>query len=249
MRGAADAPAKIRAALHSPGGNSSTEALVDIAVEGVMQDAGNVDLSNAETARAAIENAVDRVLVAGGRPVALGGDHAVTFPIVRAMRRHHPQLSILHIDAHPDLYDEFEGDRCSHACPFARIMEEGLADRLVQLGIRTMNDHQRRQAQRFGVEVIDMRAWYVGARPSLDGSIYLSIDLDGIDPAFTPGVSHPEPGGLTVREVIAIVQNIAGRLVGADIVECNPTVDPSGLTARVGAKLVKEVVARMHGDR
>lgn len=249
MRGAAGAPAKIREALHSPGGNSSTETFVDLAAEGVMQDVGDIDLSATEAARAAIESAVERVLVAGGRPISLGGDHAVTYPILRAIRRHHAQLSILHIDAHPDLYDEFEGDRYSHACPFARIMEERLADRLVQVGIRTMNGHQRAQAQRFGVEVIDMRAWYSGARPSIDGPVYLSIDLDGIDPAFAPGVSHPEPGGLTVREVIAIVQSIAGPLVGADIVECNPTVDPSGLTARVGAKLVKEVVARMHGDR
>ena len=214
-----------------------------------MQDAGDIDVSDTETARAAIESAVERVLVAGGRPISLGGDHAVTYPILRAMHRHYPQLTILHIDAHPDLYDVFEGDRYSHACPFARIMEERLADRLVQVGIRTMNGHQRAQAQRFGVELIDMRAWYAGARPTADGAVYLSIDLDGIDPAFAPGVSHPEPGGLTVREVIAIVQNIAGRLVGADIVECNPSVDPSGLTARVGAKLVKEVVARMHSDR
>jgi arginase len=208
-----------------------------------------VDLSDSDTARAAIESAVARVLGAGGRPISLGGDHAVTFPIMRAMRRLHSQLTILHVDAHPDLYDEFAGDRYSHACPFARIMEERLADRLVQVGIRTMNGHQRAQAQRFGVEVIDMRSWYAGARPSIDGPVYLSIDLDGIDPAFAPGVSHPEPGGLTVREVIAMVQSIAGPLVGADIVECNPTVDPSGLTARVGAKLVKEVIARMSADR
>jgi arginase family enzyme len=127
-------------------------------------------------------------------------------------------------------------------------MEEGLASRLVQVGIRTMNDHQRAQAERFGVEVIDMRAWQTGTRPSVDGAVYVSIDLDGLDPAFAPGVSHRDPGGLTVREVIGLVQRAGGYLVGADIVEYNPRQDLGDLTATVAAKLVKEVAGRMLGD-
>ncbi|MGH7714018.1 MAG: agmatinase, partial [Gemmatimonadaceae bacterium] len=246
MRGAAAGPAKIREALHSPAGNSWTEALVDLGAAGVLQDAGDVRFSESDDALLAIETAVERILANGGRPISLGGDHGVTYPIIRALRRYHPQLSILHIDAHGDLYDEFDGNRYSHACAFARIMEAGLADRLVQVGIRTMTGHQRAQAHRFGVVVSDMRAWYSGERPSVDGPVYLSIDLDGIDPAFAPGVGHPEPGGLSVRDVIAMVQSVAGPLVGADIVELNPNVDPNDATARVAAKLVKEVVARMH---
>jgi len=152
---------------------------------------------------------------------------------------------VLHVDAHPDLYDEFEGDRFSHACPFARIMEEGLARRLVQVGIRTTNGHQRAQAERYKVEVIDMRAWARGERPSLDGPVYVSIDLDGIDPAHAPGVSHREPGGLTVRDVIGLVQNVFGTIVGADVVEFNPSQDVGGLTAHVAAKLVKEIASTM----
>jgi arginase family enzyme len=155
-------------------------------------------------------------------------------------------VTILHIDAHPDLYEEFEGDRFSHACPFARIMEEGLTSRLVQVGIRAMNGHQRAQADRYGVEVIDMRAWARGVRPSVkSGPTYISIDLDGIDPAHAPGVSHREPGGLTVREVIGLVQDVSGALVGADVVEFNAAQDVGGLTAHVAAKLVKELAARM----
>jgi arginase family enzyme len=127
-------------------------------------------------------------------------------------------------------------------------MEAGLADRLVQVGIRTMTSHTRSQAQRFGVEVIDMLAWCDGVRPSVAGPVYVSIDLDGIDPAFAPGVSHPEPGGLSARDVIGIVQRTA-PIVGADVVELNPRVDPNDLTARVAAKLVKEIVARMHVDK
>ena len=124
-------------------------------------------------------------------------------------------------------------------------MEERLADRLVQVGIRAMTGHQREQAQRFGVEVIDMRSWYTGTRPATEGAVYLSLDMDGLDPAFAPGVSHPEPGGLSTREVIAVIQNIGGSLIGADVVECNPGRDSAGLTARLAAKLVKEIVARM----
>jgi arginase family enzyme len=157
----------------------------------------------------------------------------------------HPELTILHFDAHPDLYDEFEGDRFSHACPFARIMEEGLASRLVQVGIRTMNGHLQEQATKFGVEVIDMRAWGRGERPAVSGPVYLSLDLDVLDPAFAPGLSHRESGGLSVRDVLDVIQEMSGTLVGADIVECNPVVDPGGLTATVAAKFVKEIAGRM----
>jgi arginase family enzyme len=159
--------------------------------------------------------------------------------------RAHPSLTVLHIDAHPDLYTEFEGDRFSHACPFARIMEEGLAVRLVQVGIRTMTGHQRDQSERFGVEVIDMRAWERGARPAVNGPVYLTVDLDGIDPAYAPGVSHREPGGISVRDVINMVQQLRGSLVGADVVEYNPRQDLGGVTAFVAAKLVKEIADRM----
>ncbi len=249
LRGAAAGPAKIREALHSPAGNSWSETLVDVSAQGVMQDAGDVEFSFGGNALVAIENGVERVLAMGGRPIALGGDHSVTFPIIRAVRRLHPRLTILHVDAHSDLYDEFQGDRYSHACPFARIMEAGLADRLVQVGIRTMTGHTQSQAERFGVEVIDMRTWCEGVRPSVDGPTYVSIDLDGIDPAFAPGVAHPEPGGLSTRDIIGMVQSIAAPIVGADIVELNPAVDPNDLTARVAAKLLKEIVARMHIDK
>jgi len=249
LRGAAHAPGKIREALHSLAGNTWTEMLVDLAAPGALRDAGDLDFWRADDPRSAIEHAVQHLIAGGGIPISLGGDHSVTYPIIRAIRQQQPRLTILQIDAHPDLYDEFQGDRFSHACPFARIMEAALTDRLVQVGIRTMTGHQREQAERFGVEVIDMRAWDEGARPSVEGPLYLSIDLDGIDPAFAPGVSHPEPGGLSVRDVITIIQQTHGALVGADVVECNPDVDPTGLTARVAAKLVKELVARMHSAR
>ena len=246
-RGPAAAPDQIRKALASSVGNSWSEMLVDISAPDVLTDAGDVRFG-ADDVRDAIDSEVTRVLATGVRPIVLGGDHSITFPVVRAVSRTVERLTILHVDAHADLYDSFEGDRYSHACPFARIMEAGLAARLVQVGIRTMTRHQREQADRFGVEVIDMRGWETGARPVVgrNETVYLSVDIDGIDPAFAPGVSHPEPGGLTVREVVSLVQRLEAPLVAADVVECNPDVDPSGITSYVAAKLVKEIAAAMH---
>jgi agmatinase len=245
MRGAAAAPPLVRRALFSPASNMWSEFRVDLGAPGRLADAGDISLPDSADAVALIEGAVRRLVEGGGAPLAIGGDHAVTYPVLRAIGRRHPGLTILHIDAHPDLYDEFEGNRLSHACPFARIMEEGLAARLVQAGIRTMNGHQHEQGRRFGVETIDMRAWAAGSRPGIAGPVYVSIDLDGLDPAFAPGVSHREPGGLSVRDVIGLVHALPAPLVGADIVEFNPSEDPLGLTACVAAKLLKELAGRM----
>ena len=244
LRGAAEAPPLIRRALASPSSNSWTESLRNIGAPGVLLDAGDVDLSG-DDPRAAIERAARDVVADQDLPLSLGGDHSISYPLLRAIRSGHQRLTVLQLDAHGDLYDEFEGNRYSHACQFARVMEEKLADRLVQVGIRTLNEHQRSQADRFGVEVIDMRAWASGARPEVSGPVYLSLDLDVLDPAFAPGVSHWEPGGLGVRDVITLVQGIGGQLIGADVVEYNPRRDPSGITAYVAAKLVKEIASRM----
>jgi arginase len=249
-RGAALAPPVLREALHSPASNLWTEAGVDLGEAGSLRDAGDLELSESLTGdaiRVAIEEAVVRIGKDGGRPIAIGGDHSITYPLVRGARRSNERFTLVHVDAHPDLYEAYEGDRFSHASPFARVMEEGLVDQLVQIGIRTMNGHQRAQAERYGVEVIDMRAWSAGRRPAVAMPVYLSIDLDGLDPAFAPGVSHREPGGLTVREVIGIIHGFAGRIIGADVVELNPLRDVDGVTATVGAKLVKELAGTMLG--
>lgn len=245
LRGAAGAPPLIRRALTSPSSNSWSESLRD--VDAGLGDAGDLDLSG-DNPRQVIEDAARDMIAQERRPLCLGGDHSISYPLLRAFRSAYPRLTVLHIDAHADLYDELGGDRYSHACPFARVMEERLADRLVQVGIRTLNQHQHAQAERFGVEIIDMRSWVAGARPWVSGPVYLSLDLDALDPAFAPGVSHWEPGGLTVREVITLVQGMGGQLVGADVVEYNPTRDPAGMTAAVAAKLVKELASRMLAD-
>jgi arginase family enzyme len=125
-------------------------------------------------------------------------------------------------------------------------MERGLARRLVQVGIRTLNRHCREQAERFGVEIVEMRRFRPEAVPMPAGPLYVSIDLDSFDPAFAPGVSHHEPGGLSVRDVLAVLDRVEADIVGADIVEYNPARDLNGVTAVLAAKLVKEVAALCH---
>lgn len=245
LRGSAAAPAVIRAALARPSTNWWSETGCDLSDPNHLADAGDLALPATSDARIAIERGLEALLERGARPLCLGGDHSVTFPIVSVLARRHPHFSVLHVDAHPDLYDVFEGDRYSHACPFARILEARLVTRLVQVGIRTQNGHQRQQAERFGVEQIDMRAWAGGARPTLTGPVYVSIDVDGFDPACAPGVSHREPGGLSTRDVLGLIQALPGPVIGADIVEFNPGQDVGGLTAPLCAKLVKELAACM----
>lgn len=249
LRGPATAPARIREALRCDASNMWTELGVDLGAADIFGDAGDLRLGNPpETVRAdfaAIERSVAQLLEKSTIPLSLGGDHSITYPIIRAFARRYQQLTIVHFDAHPDLYDQFEGSRFSHACPFARIMEERLAKRLVQVGIRTMNGHQREQAERFGVEVVSMSGLPAYDRLKFDGPVYISFDMDVLDPAFAPGISHREPGGMTVREAIAHLHAIAGTIVGADIVEYNPAQDISGMTATVAAKILKEILGRM----
>jgi agmatinase len=248
LRGAAGAPPVIRAAMRSPASNLSTESGLDLGTDARFKDAGDLEIPAGAEGLLSIERGISAIAATGARVLALGGDHAITYPVVRAQASRHPGLTLVHIDAHPDLYDEFEGDRLSHACPFARIMEEKLVGRLVQIGIRTLNAPQRAQVERFGVELVEMKDF----RPDLvvvaAGPVYVSVDLDGLDPAAAPGVSHPEPGGLSTRDVIGVVQRLRGRVVGADVVELNPTRDTGGLTAAVAAKIAKELAARMLTD-
>src|ERR1019366_3494395 len=244
LRGAAGAPPIIRVAFNSISANSWTETGVDLGAEGTLCDAGDLKFTFDEPF-AAIEKKVGELLDKGLRPVCLGGDHSITLPIVRAFGKHSPGLTILHFDAHPDLYDELEGNRLSHACPFARIMEEGAAKRLIQIGIRTATGHQREQAKKFGVEVIEMRHLPVLDRMKVDGPVYISFDMDALDPAFAPGISHREPGGMSTREALAHIQAITGKIAGADVVEYNPAQDSTQITATVAAKLLKEILGKM----
>ena len=241
LRGPAQAPAAIRAALASDHANQATELGPELGSDIAVEDVGDLPLDESANDFDRIRAAASAAVHAGAIPIFLGGDHMVTNPIIAGINEARGPVNILHFDAHPDIYDDFEGDPLSHASPFARILERGHAKRLVQVGIRTLNSHCREQAKRFGVEVIEMRNYDPASVPIPEGPLYVSIDMDALDPAFAPGVSHHEPGGLSVREILSVLHRIEAPIIGADVVEFNPTRDINGMTAVVAAKFVKEL--------
>lgn len=243
-RGAAKAPAAIREALWSNRGNLAAESGLEIGPDIELVDVGDLPLTDKDVA--ADDRSIMDAVGQADTPLLLGGDHAVTYPIVSGLAAKHGPLNILHFDAHPDLYGDFDGNPRSHASPFARIMEGGHSQRLVQVGIRTLTKHCREQADRFGVEILPIADFHIDMVPVLAGPLYISVDLDGIDPSEAPGVSHPEPGGLRLREVLAAIHKQRAHIVGADIVELNPDRDINRVTAILAAKLVREIASRIH---
>lgn len=239
QRGSALAPPLIREALNA--GSMNLFAEDGRSIENAMEDKGDFEISDYFD----IEQITKKHLDSNHKIFTLGGDHSVTFPIIKAHHEQYPTLDILHIDAHADLYDDFEGDKYSHACPFARIMEHKFAARLVQVGIRTLNTHQAEQADKFGVEIHQMKDLDLTRIRHFDNPLYISLDMDAFDPAFAPGVSHHEPGGLSSRQVIQLIQNIDAEVIGADIVEYNPSRDVQKMTAFLAAKMMKEILAKM----
>jgi arginase len=244
-KGAADAPPQIRAALRSDAWNLTSENGTDLSDDSIFFDAGDIEPVAGSDMQTLIENSIYTLLGDGLTPISLGGDHSITHPVVRAFAKKYKDLSVLHFDAHPDIYDSYQGNRNSHASPFARIMEQKLVKRLVQVGIRTFTADQREQVKKFGVESIEMRNITSNLQLEFDSPVYISFDVDALDPAFAPGVSHREPGGLSTRQAIDLIQRLKGKVVGADIVEFNPRMDPLHVTGTVCAKLFKEIAAKM----
>jgi len=244
-KGASEAPPHIRRELHCDAYSMWSETGIDLGAPGRLVDHGDIELDAASDPWDLIERGVGGAMDSGDPLICLGGDHAITHPILRAVRRRHARLTILHIDAHPDIYHAYRGNPRSHASSFARIMEERLADRLIQVGLRAVNDHHRDQFERFGVETIEAARCGKDLRLDLRSPVYLSMDIDALDPAHAPGVSHREPGGLSPRQVIDWIQTIDQPIVAADIVEYNPRCDLSNLTALVAAKLLKEIGGMM----
>jgi len=239
-RGPSKAPTLIRERLWSDAYNHYAENGKEVPPD-ALDDMGDFEIEDYWE----IYEITKRHLDDGHKLMTLGGDHSITYPVFKAVSEEWSDIQILHIDAHGDLYDSFEGDRYSHACPFARIMEDQLASTLVQVGIRTLNPHQRDQVDKYNVRVIEMKDFSNAQLPSFKGPVYISLDMDAFDPAFAPGVSHQESGGLTVREVLSIVHNIKAPIIGADIVEYNPDNDVGGITAALSAKMMKEILSLM----
>ena len=238
QRGMVKAPPLIRERLWSPAYNVYSEKGIAVTKDRI-KDRGDFEPNDYwpiyEQTLSSLKN--------GERLLTFGGDHSITYPIYKAFSEKHGPATILHFDAHADLYDEFEGDIHSHACPFARIMESTAVTELIQVGIRTLTPHQREQAKKFNVRQFDCDNVQVPVE--ITGPIYISLDMDVFDPAFAPGVSHQEAAGLLPREVLRWIHSINGPVLGADIVEYNPANDQGGITAALAAKMAKEIMACM----
>ena len=247
MTGPALGPDKIKEAFFSDSSNMFSECGLDLGNKEIWEDAGSLNLKNlkGQAAFSKIRVTVLDLLQKGHHLIGLGGDHSVSWPTIDAHAEIYPSLNILHLDAHPDLYDSLLDNKYSHASPFARLMESGKIKKLIQVGIRTLNKHQRDQAERFGVEIHEMRDLNRVDKINFDGPVFCSVDLDVLDPAFAPGVSHFEPGGMSTRYLLDLLRTFKGDLVGADIVEFNPRRDFHDLTAMVGAKILKELISRI----
>ena len=243
MRGAASAPRVAVEALHCDSANLWSETGHELST--VLHDAGDLTLSTGEAAMQEIEDAAYAAGQSENTPLFIGGDHSVTYPLVKGLHRAVGEFTVLHFDAHPDCYDVFEGNRFSHASPFSRIMEERVCTRLVSVGIRTASGHQREQQEKFGIEWLEMKERGHWPALTFDTPVYITLDMDVLDPAFAPGVSHHEPGGMTTREVLDIVHAIDAPIIGADVVELNPTRDINEMTAMVTAKFIREIAGKM----
>ncbi len=223
-----------------------------------VADVGDVDVNplNIEDTHARVEQAITAILNAGAIPVCVGGDHSLSLAILRAVARRHGPVGMVHVDSHQDMWDAYFGNRYFHGAPFRRAVEEGLLDthRIVQVGIRgpVYSEADFDFGRQHGVTVI--RAENVARegigwvqeqlRAVSGGPVYLSFDIDGVDPAFAPGTGTPEVGGLTSREALEIVRALVGLpLVGADVVEVSPPYDHGNITALLAANLLFEIVS------
>jgi arginase len=246
LKGASKGPQAIRAASTGRAINPWTELGANLEEEIILRDLGDMDVSgDFFDVFSRIEENILKILEKKAVPVVMGGDHSISYPVVKAFARKFKPLDIIHFDAHPDLYEEMYGDRYSHACPFARIMEEGLAQNLIQVGIRAATGQQREKASEHGIRMIEMKDTKDSLFLEFSNPLYVSFDMDALDPAFAPGVSHREAGGLSTRQAIDILHALDARIVGLDVVEVNPERDASGITAAAAVKIIKEVAGRI----
>lgn len=229
-----------------------------------IADTGDVALNtyNLEKSVDLIQAHFDRLLATGAKTVAMGGDHTITLPILRAQAKRHGPLAVVHVDAHADMNDHMFGEPVTHGTIFRRAIEEGLIDprAMVQIGLRATGyaaddfDWARQQ----GVRVVPAEAcWYRSLAPLMEevraqfGSerpVYLSFDIDGLDPSVAPGTGTPEPAGLSASQGLEVIRGVFGlNLIGADLVEVSPPYDTTGNTALLAANLLFEMLCSFPG--
>lgn len=229
-----------------------------------VADVGDVALNSFNLLKSIdiIEEFYDDILRHGATPATVGGDHTITLPILRAMRKKHGPVAMVHVDAHADINDHQFGEKIAHGTIFRRAIEEGLIDphKMVQIGLRTTGysaddfDWSRNQ----GVRVVTAEeCWYKSLAPLMNevrqmigpvAATYLSFDIDGLDPSVAPGTGTPEPGGLMASQGIEIIRGCFGlNLVGCDLVEVSPPYDTTGNTSLLAANLLFEMLCSLPG--
>ncbi|WP_435103264.1 agmatinase [Arhodomonas sp. AD133] len=228
-----------------------------------VADIGDVPINTFDLKKSVdiIHDAYREIVSHGCRPLTLGGDHTLALPVLRAMADRYGPVGVVHVDAHADINDQMFGERIAHGTPFRRAVEEGLLDpqRVVQIGLRGTGyaaddfDWSREQ----GFRVVPAEAcWYRSLTPLMAevreqlgaGPVYISFDIDGIDPAFAPGTGTAEIAGLTAPQAVEIVRGCQGLdVIGGDLVEVAPPYDPSGNTALLGANLLYEMLCVLPG--
>jgi guanidinobutyrase len=228
-----------------------------------VADVGDVAINtfNLAASMTLIEEAFDAIASFGVRPLTLGGDHTIVLPILRALRKKLGPLGVVHVDAHADVNDTMFGEKIAHGTPFRRLVEEGLVEgrRVVQIGLRgtgyTAEDFDWPRRQGFRVVQAE-ECWHRSLAPLMGevreqlgkGPVYVSFDIDGLDPSCAPGTGTPEIGGLTVIQALEILRGCRGLdVVGGDLVEVAPAYDLSGNTALVAANLLYEMLCILPG--
>ncbi len=228
-----------------------------------VADLGDVPINtySIERSMQIVEAFYDRVLAAGCKPLTMGGDHTIALPILRALARRHGPVALVHVDAHADINDDMFGERIAHGTPFRRAVEEKLLDcgKVFQIGLRgtgyAADDFDWPRAQGFTV-VQAHEVWYQSLAPLMaqvrerigSAPVYITFDIDGLDPSFAGGTGTPEIGGLTVPQGLEIIRGCHGlNVVGGDLVEVSPPYDPSGNTALLGANLLYEMLCVLPG--
>ena len=251
LNGSAEAPQRIREAYNGDCYNSATEWGLDLAGR-VLEEGDLLPLDSWSETAELFEQTVRTILNRSRFPCLLGGDHGVTVPAVRAFDCLEKPLHVIQFDAHPDLYPDYEGDRSSHACTGIRLLEMEHVATLTQIGIRASNALQREVAaqHRDRLHVFEAGASLNPAHLQrlipVGSDLYITLDLDALDPAFAPGVSHPVPGGLFPRDLLGfLTPPFPWRLAGIDVVEVNPDQDVGDQTALLAARLLHHAMGLM----
>ncbi|KAK3589687.1 hypothetical protein CHS0354_015194 [Potamilus streckersoni] len=228
-----------------------------------VADVGDINLNTYNLPKAVedIRKGILTIVRHNCKPLVLGGDHTMTYPILQAIKEKHGPVGLVHVDAHADCHDEMLGEKIAHGTPFRRAFEEGCLDgaRVIQIGLRgpcySLQDYDWGKKQGFRIVPVE-ECWHKSLTPLMeevrkmmgDKPVYISFDIDALDPAYAPGTGTPEIGGLTTIQGLEIIRGCRGlNIVGGDVVEVSPPYDPTGTTALTAANLLFEMLCVLPG--